>query len=1573
MKLHTSGRVRGLWIATLVVASSAIPAATPTSGTLSTAAPALTYTGEGYLAGNTSDPSGTGSTLTCDPDLSPCDDFELTVDLPGDYTITNPNARIAVQFDWTPDGTDWDIYVADAGGDYVVTSVVRQTPADAATERVEFPAGGGQQTFTIRAVPFQPLSTAYTATVTLQAGASSGTTGPLAARFVSSRGWVAPGENYVMTVEYAAASEPGATLSLQLPASAYFVSSVPAPTSSSDHGATYAVGGENGQIVVTARAATLVEDPEVIWKDISTTATLTATETHTSKTNGPRVTTQQSARFGDRPFPVVNVQYRDITHCTGPGQPLPECTRDHSVSELEALMNSRDTGRTSIWQHWNDISLGQLNPMGTVSAAGQTTVPFTGVGQHKFARFAPAGTCEGVTQAGPAQPQGAGLDNSGKGGTDGTPAYANRIENGWYSLPGTQAFYGSDKYGSGLVGAVAGVGLIFAIDDGCGPTGKLAFDAASLADPDIDYNAFDPGRDGLVDFFEIIFAGCGGHGCADISGPNNVWPHSSSLEFYFNDVNGQRGYVSNDQLRNVQEQPLWWADATRKVMTTTNTGDALKVFVRVGPYNVNPEDSFDKSSVISHEYGHSLGLPDFYSLGSRSTFGSWELMATDHSQYMTGYARQKLGWLKPQELVDGETTIRESKHDTHSIKWRRPDGTFYELAGPDVHNADLFRVGMANKPLIDSVPDGTRAMHSGAGNDFGCPPDGGHGMAITLPELKNLADATAITLTFKTRYEIEWDYDYGFVMMTSNNGQTWTSLPSQNGTTITGFNPNASACFTEYGNGITGVSGDGTNTPANPNRASGTYVAAQWIDDQYDLTAYKGQDAILMFSYSTDPGLAKKGWFIDQLKITATRPSGEVTIYESSFEPETTGSDQLRLGTVGKAGWRALSTSDGGTADHAYYLEVRDRLSWDFNGRGQDSRANGPSWQAGVSMVYTQEATGYGNTDGTNPPHQSPVDATPDPGNDNPNLNDAAFTLARPEFNGCTHIDNYGDPDSDDGLWHLPGSVKFTVTDLQGLAAGLAIPAVPATATIVAEVDPDCGVELAAPTLSIGSGYENPDTDGAYGMAWVRPVGAVGPDTLQEATFFDTVVSDDAESGLGNWTAANNGPDAPSWTTSNSKPQHAPNTAFWATVAEATNGEATLTYNDPIVIPEGHSATLSFLEWFFNEESGCDPPLPPDAGYVEVSADGGDWETVYAKTRPMGALPDEGADAYANETLRKTTVDLSDYAGKTIQLRFRFFQSGCDFFLFASYGWYVDDIALEINNFTDVLTTSDVTGALTDRTNGTYYYRVKTQYAAGASLVSSGWSNIVSTIVDIDTLPVAVLPGDFTVTEGDDAELDGTASGDADGDAVTYLWEQIAGPTVTLTGDTTSTAGFTAPTVCTDTLLRFRLTVSNEDATSFDEIGVTVLNVPVDPTASAGIDFDVDEGAGVMLSGSGTTDPDCDALEYSWRQTGGPVVTLTNGDTATPTFTAPDVPSDTPLVFRLTVTDVSGATSSDDVTITVHDVGGTVVEPSPGQTVLGGALGSSSLAWLGLLALVHRRRRSGRQGSIYHPNSPPKG
>ena len=89
------------------------------------------------------------------------------------------------------------------------------------------------------------------------------------------------------------------------------------------------------------------------------------------------------------------------------------------------------------------------------------------------------------------------------------------------------------------------------------------------------------------------------------------------------------------------------------------------------------------------------------------------------------------------------------------------------------------------------------------------------------------------------------------------------------------------------------------------------------------------------------------------------------------------------------------------------------------------------------------------------------------------------------------------------------------------------------------------------------------------------------------------------------------------------------------------------------------------------------------------------------------------------------------------------------------------------------------------------------------------------------------------------------------------------------------------------------------------------------PTANAGIPQAVSEGSVVVLDGSASTDAE-GAISFSWLQAEGPAVALMNADTATPSFTAPNVSVDTPLVFTLTVTDTGGLTASASVTVTVQ-------------------------------------------------------
>lgn len=196
------------------------------------------------------------------------------------------------------------------------------------------------------------------------------------------------------------------------------------------------------------------------------------------------------------------------------------------------------------------------------------------------------------------------------------------------------------------------------------------------------------------------------------------------------------------------------------------------------------------------------------------------------------------------------------------------------------------------------------------------------------------------------------------------------------------------------------------------------------------------------------------------------------------------------------------------------------------------------------------------------------------------------------------------------------------------------------------------------------------------------------------------------------------------------------------------------------------------------------------------------------------------------------------------------------------------------------------------------------------------------TVKNVNHPPVADAGNDQTVNEGTLVTLDGSASYDPDNDPLTYSWLQTGGPAVTLSDPSASQPTFTAPQVGqAGATLTFQLTVSDglDDASATST--VMVENVNHAPSANAGPDQTKDEGSLVRLDGTASSDPDGDPLTYTWTQTGGTAVVLSDPHSPTPTFMAPQEPSHSQetLTFQLVVED-GGASSTDTVAITVVDV-----------------------------------------------------
>jgi immune inhibitor A len=874
--------------------------------------------------------------------------------------------------------------------------------------------------------------------------------------FVSAVGWVKPGATYpsrVFVRNYGATAIAGASVSVAAADGMRFTKATPLAGSGTATASASAVTWTIGAIpaatasgptvrtlVIESKAKGTREDARVVWKDLSTVATLTYTGgvAATSRSKGPKVIPESSqfdsARYGYRPFPVVPVDYQDRKHAAA-----------HTGEQLANTINSPSVPG-STFNLYQEMSYGQLFPEGTVPSSN---IAQTGWGDLSGWRFTTAkpptpSLCTGQTYQAQL----------------GSASLPDRIKDGWYQLPGDTSYYGGDRL---TTGAAIALGAAW-IDNACGPIGKAVYDAAHIADPEIDYSEYDTDKDGVVDFFMMVFAGVGGNGPSLRAGYDNIWPHSSSLEFYYTDpATGLTGYISNDQLRDYHERPMFYTDALRRTMTTTTT--PYPVYVRVGPYNVNPEGAADHASVIAHEYGHSLGLPDFYSQSqARPTYGDWNLMATDKSQNMDVFSKQELGWLIPRVLKPGETTasVKDSKINTHRIDWVQPDGTPYTLTGPSVNNGEAYVARLPGRRIIDAAKvvrgaSPTHVWHSGQGDDFNCPPSDGHNLDIQLPELASVAAGTPVTLSFKSLWDIEWDWDFAFVTVTSDGGGTYTALPSLNGYTSRASenNPNDVGCFRTFEHGITGSSASYAAGTQGTDRLTGVYGDSEFILDRFDLSAFAGRsNVVLRFSYFTDAAVARPGWFIDDLTVAA----GAQTLYTTNFEE----SNDLRIFNGGcrdgintgpscTDGWTYVDASSGNPADHAYYVELRDRSGFDFDGRGQNDRA-AIAFEPGLLVVYTDESHGMGNYSTTNPPAQSPLDSTPNPlplpdGPDplpdnsaaNPlqNLNDAAFTAAvgRNSFSDAPpgRVDNYSDPRRPDNYWRFDfDCLSFDVLSMTG-------------------------------------------------------------------------------------------------------------------------------------------------------------------------------------------------------------------------------------------------------------------------------------------------------------------------------------------------------------------------------------------------------------------------------------------------------------------------------------------------------------------------------------------------------------
>ena len=180
--------------------------------------------------------------------------------------------------------------------------------------------------------------------------------------------------------------------------------------------------------------------------------------------------------------------------------------------------------------------------------------------------------------------------------------------------------------------------------------GEAVNEACSLVDADVDFSQYDSDGDGSVDMILMYYAG---HNQAEGGGTSTIWPHQSYTSGRFDGKNLGR-YFCTSELKGAYGNQMCGIGTT------------------------------------SHEFGHSLGLPDFYDTdddhGEAGALYSFSIMCSGSYNnngctppYMNSEELKLLGWLDDQTEIpgQGEITIRPIQEHVAYKTQTTMDGEYF--------------------------------------------------------------------------------------------------------------------------------------------------------------------------------------------------------------------------------------------------------------------------------------------------------------------------------------------------------------------------------------------------------------------------------------------------------------------------------------------------------------------------------------------------------------------------------------------------------------------------------------------------------------------------------------------------------------------------------------------------------------------------------------------------------------------------------------------------------------------------------------------------------------------------------
>jgi immune inhibitor A len=446
------------------------------------------------------------------------------------------------------------------------------------------------------------------------------------------------------------------------------------------------------------------------------------------------------------------------------------------------------------------------------------------------------------------------------------------------------------------------------------------FDVWDRFDYDHDGNYNEP--DGYIDHFQAIHAGEDESAGAPVWA---IWAHRSSTN-----INADVGPAGNHNGGvQIGTSGLWIRD-----------------------YTTEPENG--GLGVFAHEFGHDLGLPDYYDTGGGDNgTGFWTLMSqgswNSHGDaagnigttpnHIGAPDKMFLGWYGANDLA-----IVDGTGDPQTVN-----------LGPSYHattegaQAVAVTLPQGSSTITVVPPDqGTHYFYSGTGDD--------RDATVTSPDVE--VPAADPTLTARVSYDLEEEYDYGYFEVSTDGGTTWTHVNTSRSTTDDPNQANA-------GFGITNCSGTGTG---------GGDCTPSWVDLSADLTAYAGQTVKLRFETVNDPASHGLGLSVDSIALggtTVTDVEGDVSDWVLD-------------------GWRVMDGSSYTLVYDRYYMaENKQRFgyektlfegpySFDYPVSAPSAKVDHFSYQDGLLVWYVNGLYADNNTSAHPGGGQAiPVDSNP--------------------------------------------------------------------------------------------------------------------------------------------------------------------------------------------------------------------------------------------------------------------------------------------------------------------------------------------------------------------------------------------------------------------------------------------------------------------------------------------------------------------------------------------------------------------------------------------------------------------